>query len=63
LREDGAAAADDSGDALGNHRQILDQHAGVDGHVVDALRGLLFDDFEHDLALRSSTRFTRAMAS
>ena len=48
LGEDGAAAADDAGDALGDQRQILDQHAGVDRHVVDALRGLLFDDFEHD---------------
>ena len=47
LRENCAAAADDAGDALRDQRQVLDQHAGVDGHVIDALRGLLFDDFEH----------------
>ena len=52
LGEDGAAAADDAGDALGDQRQILDQHAGVDGHVVDALGGLLFDDFEHDFGIQ-----------
>ena len=34
---------------LGDQRQILDQHAGVDGHVVHALLGLLFDHFEHDV--------------
>ena len=51
LGKDGAAAADDAGDALGNQRQILDQHAGVDRHVVDALLGLLFDDFEHDVGV------------
>ena len=27
--------------------QILNQHAGVNGHVIHALLGLLFDDFEH----------------
>ncbi len=51
LRQDRAAAADDAGDALGDQRQVLDQHAGVDGHVVDALLGLLFDDFEHDVGV------------
>ena len=30
-------------------RQKLAQHAGVDGHVVHALLGLLLDDFEHQL--------------
>ena len=49
LRQDGAAAADDAGDALGDHRQVLDEDAGVDGHVVDALLRLLFDDFEHEV--------------
>ena len=49
LREDGAAAADDAGDALGDQRHILDEHAGVDGEVVDALLRLLFDDFEVDI--------------
>src|ERR1700689_4485876 len=52
LGQDGAAAAHDSGDAFGNQRQILDEHAGVDGHVVDALGGLLFDDFEHDFGIQ-----------
>ena len=33
-------------------RQILDQHAGVDGHVIHALLGLLFDDFEHDIGVQ-----------
>ena len=51
LRQDRAAAADDAGDALGDQRQVLDQHAGVDGHVVHALLGLLLDDFEHDVGV------------
>ena len=46
LRHDRAAAADDAGDALGNHRKVLDQHAGVDGEVVDALLRLLLDHVE-----------------
>ena len=49
LRQDRAAAADDAGDALGDQRQVLDEHAGVDGHVIDALLGLLFDDLEHEV--------------
>ena len=52
LGEDRAAAAYDAGDALGNQRQILDEHAGVNGHVVHALRGLLFDHFEHDFCVQ-----------
>ncbi len=32
-----------------DQRQILDQHAGVDGHVVHALLRLLLDHFQHDL--------------
>ena len=47
LAQDRAAAADDSGDALRDHGQILDQHAGVDGHVIHALLRLLFDYFQH----------------
>jgi hypothetical protein len=47
LRHDGAAAADDAGDAVAHQRQKFAQHAGVDGHVIDALLGLLFDHFEH----------------
>ena len=46
LREDGAAAAHDAGDALRDHGHVLDEHAGVDGEVVDALLRLLLDDFE-----------------
>ena len=46
LRQDGAAAADDAGDALRDHGHVLDEHAGVDGEVVDALLGLLLDDLE-----------------
>src|SRR5579859_4725003 len=47
LGEDGAAAADDARDPFGYQPQVLDQHAGVDRHVIDALGGLLLDDFEH----------------
>ena len=36
---------------LGGQRNVLHQHAGVDGHVIHALLGLLFDDFEHHLAV------------
>ena len=49
LRQDRAAAADDAGNALGDERQILDEHAGVDSHVIDALLGLLLDDLEHEI--------------
>ena len=45
--EDRAAAADDAGDALRGERNILHQHAGMDRHIIDALLGLLLDDFEH----------------
>ena len=47
LGQNGAAAAHDAGDALGGQRNVLHQHAGVDGHVVHALLGLLFDHFQH----------------
>src|SRR5205085_4715331 len=47
LREDGAATAHDARDALRHHGQILNEHAGVDSHVVDALLSLLFNHFEH----------------
>src|ERR1700728_2535559 len=52
LGENGSASADDAGDALGNQRKILDQHAGMDRHVIDALRGLLFDHFQHDFCVQ-----------
>src|SRR5690348_4638479 len=47
--EQRAAAADDSGDTVAHHGKKFPQHAGVNGHVVHALLGLLFDDFEHQL--------------
>ena len=50
--QDRAAAADDAGDALGGQRQVLHQHAGVDGHVVDALLGLLLDHVEHHVCVQ-----------
>ena len=36
-----AAAADDARHPALAQRQVLAEHAGVDGHVIDALRGLL----------------------
>ena len=44
-----AAAADDAGDAPGGHRDVLHQRTGVDGHVIDALLGLLLNDFQQHL--------------
>ena len=41
-----AAAAHDAGDALRRQRQVLQQDAGVDRHVVDALLGLVLDHVE-----------------
>ncbi len=41
LGHDRAAPRDNAGDALGGHRYIAQQHAGVDGEVVHALLGLL----------------------
>ena len=38
---DGPAAADDPGDPLDGQRDVAQQHAGVHGHVVDALLALL----------------------
>jgi hypothetical protein len=40
LGHDRAAAADDAGHAVGGHRDVAQQHAGVDGEVIDALLGL-----------------------
>ena len=50
--ENRAAAADDAGDAPGGQRDVLHQHAGVDGHVIDALLGLLLDHFEHHVDIQ-----------
>jgi len=52
LRKKCAAAADDSGDAVADEREKFAEDAGVDGHVVDALLGLLFDHFEHDVDIQ-----------
>ena len=65
LRENGSAAADDAGDALGDHGNVLNEHSGVDGEVIDTLLGLLFDDFEVEIdvevfdLLHSAERFVK----
>ena len=41
LRHDGAAAADDAGDALRRQRHIAQPYTGVDGEIVHALLALL----------------------
>ena len=41
LRHDRSAARDDPGDAARGHRNVTEQHAGVDREVVDALLALL----------------------
>lgn len=51
LGHQGAAAADDPGEAFFRQRQMLAEHRAVDGHVVDALAGLVFDDIEEVLRL------------
>ena len=45
-REQPAAARDDAGHAVLAERQVLEPHAGVDRHVVDALARLRVDDLE-----------------
>ena len=42
-RQDRPAPADDPGFASGGERDVSQQHAGVDGHVVDTLLALLDD--------------------
>ena len=63
LGQNRAAPADDSRDALAGQRNILHQHAGMDGHVIHALLSLFLDHFEQHLMFRSSTRRTRFRAS
>ena len=46
LRQDGPSAADDAGDASRGQGDVLHQHARMDGHVIDALLGLFFDDLQ-----------------
>ena len=41
LGHDGATTRDDTRHALGCHRHIAQQHAGMNGEVVNALLGLL----------------------
>ena len=49
LGDQRAAAADDAGDAVHRQVQVLEHHAAVDGHVVDALLGLVLDHVEEML--------------
>ena len=49
LGHDRAAARDDAGHAPGGHRDVAQQHAGVDGEVVDALLALLDERVAIDL--------------
>jgi hypothetical protein len=46
LRHHRAAARHDAGDAIFDERQVFDEHAGVDGEVVDALLGLVLEDVD-----------------
>jgi hypothetical protein len=45
LRKDCAATADDAGDALRNHGNVLHQYARMNRKVIHALLCLLLDDF------------------
>ena len=47
LRHDRAAARDDARDAVLHERQVLDEHASVDGEVVDALLRLVLEHVDH----------------
>ena len=49
LRQDRSAARHDAGHAARRHRDVAQQHAGVDGEVVDALLGLLDERVAIDL--------------
>ena len=49
LGENRAAARDDAGHATRRQRDVAQQHAGVDGEVVDALLALLDDGVAIDL--------------
>ena len=49
LRQDRAAARDDAGHAARGHRDVAQQHAGVDGEVVHALLALLDERVAIDL--------------
>ena len=47
--ENRAAAADDAGYAVFGERNVLDENASMDCHIIHTLLGLLFDDFEQDV--------------
>src|SRR5260370_27580161 len=49
LGHDGAAAAHDSSDTLRDHGNVLDENAGVDREIVDALLFLFLDYFEREI--------------
>ncbi len=49
FRQDGSAARHDAGHPPGGHRNVAQQHAGVDGEIVDALLGLLDERVAVDL--------------
>src|SRR5947208_6272911 len=51
LRENGSATTHDSRDALRDQRQILDQHASVNSHVIHALLSLFLDYFKHYISI------------
>jgi len=57
LGEDGAAAADDAVMRLEISGRYWIRTPAWMVHVVHALLGLLFDDFEHDGGVQISTRF------
>ena len=44
-----APARDDAGDAAAHFGQMFDQDTRMDGHVIDPLLGVLFDDVEEIL--------------
>src|SRR4051794_40374219 len=47
LGQNGTAPANNTGYAVSRHRDVLDEYAGVNGHVIDALLCLLLDNFKH----------------
>ncbi len=49
LRDQRPAPRDDPGDPVGGERDVVAEDAGVEGHVVDPLLGLVLDDVEQAL--------------
>ena len=49
FRHDAAAARDDAGHARSGERDVTQEHAGVDGEVIDALLGLLDERVAEEL--------------